>query len=135
MKQQLQDMARSCMNGAESGSMTFPQIVQTLIAAGFDGYLVDFRQGSITYYLPDGDLVQLKAAQVGHPIAEQFDVEVVRQAIRDAQQRVAGYTYGGFCKAVTGAGCAGYLVSFPGKRVLYFGRTAETHTEFFPGSK
>lgn len=135
MKQQLQDIAQSCMNGAESGSMTFPQIVQTLIASGFDGYLVDFRQGSITYYLPDGDMVQLKAAHVGHPVAERFDVGVIRQAIRDAQQMVAGYTYGGFCKTVTGAGCAGYCVSFPGKRVLYFGRTAETHTEFFPGSQ
>lgn len=135
MKQQLQDIAQSCMNGAESGSMTFPQIVQTLIAAGFDGYLVDFRQGSITYYLPDGDLVQLKAVHVGHAVAERFDVDAVRQGIRDAQQLVAGYTYGGFCQTVTAAGCAGYFVSFLGKRVLYFGRTGEVHTEFFPASQ
>jgi uncharacterized protein YbcV (DUF1398 family) len=135
MKQQLQEIARSCMNGAESGSMTFPQIVQALVSAGFDGYLVDFRHGTITYYLPDGDLVQLKAAHVAHEVAERFDVDVIRQAIRDAQQLVAGYTYAGFCKIVTGAGCACYLVSFPGKRVLYIGRTGEVHTEFFPGSR
>ena len=67
MKQQLQDIAQSCMNGAESNSMTFPQIVQTLIAAGFDGYLVDLRQVSVIYYLPDGDSVQLKAAHVAIP--------------------------------------------------------------------
>ena len=30
------------------------------------------------------------------------------------------------------AGCAGYLVSFPGRRVLYWGRTAHTHVEMFP---
>ena len=47
--------------------MTFPQIVQTLIAAGFDGYLVDLRQVSVIYYLPDGDSVQLKAAHVAIP--------------------------------------------------------------------
>lgn len=135
MKQQLQDIARSCMNAAESGSMTFPQIAQTLIENGFDGYLVDFRQGSIIYYLPDGDLIQHKAAHVGVTVAERFDVDVIRQAIRGAQQLAAGYTYGGFCKTVTSAGCAGYFVSFPGKRVLYFGRTAETHTEYFPGGK
>jgi len=135
MKQQLQDIAQSCLNGAESGSMTFPQIVQTLIASGFDGYLVDFRQGSITYYLTDGDMVQLKAGHVGRPVAKRFDADVIRQAIRGAQQLVAGYTYAGFCKMVTDAGCAGYFVSFAGKRVLYFGRTAETHTEFFPGSQ
>jgi hypothetical protein len=26
----------------------------------------------------------------------------------------------------------GYLVSFPGRRVLYFGRTGETHAEHLP---
>lgn len=135
MKQQLQDIAQSCMNGAESGSMTFPQIVQVLIESGFDGYLVDFRQGTITYYLPEGDPIQLNAAHGGYPVARPFDVGVIRQAIGDAQLPVAGYTYGGFCKTVTGAGCAGYFVSFPGKRVLYFARTAETHIEYFPGSQ
>ena len=30
------------------------------------------------------------------------------------------------------AGCAGYIVSFLGRRVLYIGRTAETHVELFP---
>lgn len=30
------------------------------------------------------------------------------------------------------AGCAGYLVSFLGRRVVYFGRTAEIHIEEFP---
>ena len=114
--------------------MTFPQIVHTLIVAGFDGYLVDFRQGNITYYLPHGDQVQLKASH-RYPVDERFDAHVVRLAIRNAQQLVPGYTYGGFCKAVAGAGCAGYLVSFLGKRVVYFGRTAETHTEYFPGSR
>ena len=28
-----------------------------------------------------------------------------------------------------------YLVSFLGRRVLYYGRTAETHTEYFPGTQ
>jgi uncharacterized protein YbcV (DUF1398 family) len=135
MEQQLRDVARSCLDGAESGGMTFPQIVQTLIASGFDGYLVDFRQGTITYYMPDGGLVQLKAAHAGHAVAARFDVDVVRRAIRDAQQLAAGYTYDGFCRTVTGAGCAGYLVTLLGRRVLYFGRMGETHTEFFPGSR
>jgi hypothetical protein len=49
-----QEVARQCLEGAESGKMTFPQIVGTLTAAGFDGYLVDLRLGQATYYLPDG---------------------------------------------------------------------------------
>jgi len=47
---------------------------------------------------------------------------------------VPGYTYKGFRAKVAGAGCAGYLASFLGKRVLYYGRTGETHTEYFPGA-
>lgn len=30
------------------------------------------------------------------------------------------------------AGFEGYLVSLPGRRAVYFGRTAETHVEHFP---
>jgi uncharacterized protein YbcV (DUF1398 family) len=45
-----------------------------------------------------------------------------------------GYTYQGFCSKVAGAGCAGYVVSLLGRRVLYYGRTGETHTEYFPGT-
>jgi hypothetical protein len=33
---------------------------------------------------------------------------------------------------VKALGCAGYLVSFPGRRVVYFGRAAEFHVERFP---
>jgi hypothetical protein len=38
----------------------------------------------------------------------------------------------GFCERVVVAGCAGYIVSFSGRRALYVGRTAETHVEHFP---
>jgi hypothetical protein len=71
-----------------------------------------------------------------HPIrvvvAAEFNLDVVKAAIREAQALVPGYTYKGFCDKIKRAGCAGYLVSFPGHRVLYFGRCGETHTEYFP---
>jgi uncharacterized protein YbcV (DUF1398 family) len=57
---------------------------------------------------------------------------VIKDAIREAQALVPAYTYKGFCDKIKRAGCAGYLVSFLGRRVLYFGRTAETHVEHFP---
>jgi uncharacterized protein YbcV (DUF1398 family) len=128
------DIARNCLEGAESGSMTFPQIVGMLINAGFDGYAVDLRSATATYYLKTGEAVTLDAVKPSAPVAERFDAEAVRAAIREAQALVPGYTYEGFCAKVAAAGCAGYLVSFPGKRVLYFGRTGETHTECFPNT-
>jgi len=60
---------------------------------------------------------------------------VVADAIREAQQMIPGYSYNKFCAKVMDAGCAGYLVSLIGKRVVYYGRTGEIHTEHFPGSK
>jgi uncharacterized protein YbcV (DUF1398 family) len=127
------DLAHSCLEGAESGAMTFPQIVGALMEAGFDGYAIDLRRATAVYYLPDGEAIELKATPTA-PIAERFDAAIVRQAIGEAQASAPGYTYPGFCAKVAGAGCAGYLVSFPGRRVLYYGRTGETHTEHFPGA-
>jgi hypothetical protein len=33
---------------------------------------------------------------------------------------------------VMAAGCAGYQVSFTGRRAVYYGTTAEVHVEHFP---
>ena len=130
-----QATARAALEGAESGTMTFPQIVGSLIEAGFDGYAVDLRQATTTYYLPDGEAFSLPARKSPVSVAAAFDAAIVREGIREAQTLAPGYTYPGFCDKVAGAGCAGYLVSFPGQRVLYYGRDGGTHTEHFPGSR
>ena len=131
MDRERTDLARACLKGAETGAMAFPEVVGALMGAGFDGYAVDFRRGATTYFLPEGDFVDLKTDHA-LPVAQAFDAEGIREAIREAQALVEGYTYQGFCTKVTGAGCAGYVVSFPGRRVLYYGRNGETHTEHFP---
>lgn len=125
------DVAQSCLEAAQTGAMTFPNIIQTLMREGFESYAIDFRRACATYYLVDGDSVVLPIATHG-PVAERFDVERVRAAIGEAQSLALGYTYLGFCDKVAAAGCAGYVVSFPGRRAVYFGRTAETHVERFP---
>ena len=132
MDSRLTRVAETCLEGAESGAMTFPQIVGTLMKEGFEGYTIDFRRATATYYLSDGDSVELRTHRAETLIAPAFDVGSVKVAIREAQQLVPGYTYAGFCGKVMAAGCAGYIVSFLGRRVLYFGRTAETHVELFP---
>lgn len=129
------DTARACLNGAETGAMNFPQIVATLIEAGFDGYAVDLRAATATCYRPDGDHVALAAEKPIGAVVERFDAEAVRGAIREAQQEAPGYSYPGFCAKVAAAGCAGYLVSFPGRLVLYFGRDGQAHQEYFPGAQ
>lgn len=132
MEARMTKLAETCLRGAENDTMTFPQIVGTLIQEGFESYAIDFRRASATYYLPDGDSVVLSAHHEGVPIAPALDVGAVQAAIRDAQALAPGYSYAGFCAQVMRAGCAGYVVSFSGRRAVYFGRTAETHVELFP---
>ena len=112
--------------------MSFPQIVGALTDAGFESYAIDFRRATATFYLPDGESIELPAKRVTAPIAQAFDTTRMQAAIREAQQQVPGYTYKGFCEKAVLAGCAGYVVSFSGRRALYVGRTAETHVEHFP---
>ncbi|AGK59015.1 hypothetical protein HYPDE_36718 [Hyphomicrobium denitrificans 1NES1] len=125
-------VAKACLEGAECNTMNFPQIVGTLMAEGFEGYIIDFRRGAATYYLPDGDSADLPTHKIDVPVSASFDPAPIQAAIKEAQQLVPGYTYAGFCRKVAAAGCAGYVVSFSGRRALYFGRTAETHVEHFP---
>ena len=86
---------------------------RTIIAempAGED--LVLFSEDATSFHYGDLIIAKLSAA--------------IQAAIREAQQLVPGYTYVGFSRKVMQAGCAGYIVSFPGRRAVYFGRTAET---------
>lgn len=129
-----QEIAESLAKGAAEGSLHFGQIVGTLLQEGFDGYLVDFRAATQTFALPDGRTHAVAIHRIEAPMAAAFDAATVREAIREAQTQALGYTYLGFCEKVVGAGCAGYLVSLPGRRVLYFGRDGQVHTEHFPGT-
>lgn len=132
MNENQKTVARTCLEAAEANSMTFPQIVGTLMEAGFESYAIDFRRATATYYLADGESIALPVHRVDAPIALAFDTSRLQAAIREAQQQVPGYTYRGFCEKAVLAGCAGYIVSFSGRCALYIGRTAETHVEHFP---
>jgi uncharacterized protein YbcV (DUF1398 family) len=125
-------IAETCLHAAHDGSLSFPEIVGKLIAAGFEGYMVDYRRNSQTDYLPDGDSVTIDMTPSAGNIAAAFDATEVGRLVRWAQANPADYSYVAFCEKAKAAGCAGYLVSFPGRRVIYFGRTAETHIEHFP---
>jgi len=132
MNAQRTAVAQRCLEGAHAGTIDFPSIVGTLIEAGFDGYFVDYRRNTTSYYRPDGDSVVLDNPGAAGPVAEAFDPAGVAGQVRWAQANPPDYSYEAFCKAVKTMGCAGYLVSFPGRRVLYIGRTGETHVERMP---
>lgn len=125
-------VARVCLAASYDGTLTFPQVVGKLAEAGFESYAIDFRHATARYYRPDGDSMELKAHRYDVSIPEVFDAAAVQAAIGEAQRLAPGYTYDGFCRKVMAAGCTGYVVSFPGRRAVYSGRTAQTHVEEFP---
>lgn len=132
MDDQKKALAKTCLEGAEGNTMTFPQIVGALMGAGFESYEIDFRRATATYYSADGDSVELATHNINTPVAPNFDSALLSAAIKEAQQLVSGYTYKGFCRKAAVAGCVGYVVSFLGRRALYIGRTGEIHVEHFP---
>jgi uncharacterized protein YbcV (DUF1398 family) len=129
---EMEAAAALCLNAAQQNTMTFPEIVQSLQRQGFESYTVDFRRSLATYYTPDGRSVTLATHVVKAPVAAALDSGALQAAIREAQQLVPGYTYLGFCEKAAAAGCAGYLVSFSGRRALYIGRDAGAYEERFP---
>ncbi len=125
-------VAKACLDAAHDGSLSFPEIIGQLLGAGFEGYAVDYRRNTQTYYLSDGDSAAFDMPQSAGSVAATFDAAGVEALVRWAQRNSPDYNYPAFCERVRAVGCAGYLVSFPGRRVIYYGRTAETHVELFP---
>lgn len=125
-------VAHRCLTAAYDGTLDFPAIVAALVGAGFESYHVDYRRERATYYAPDGESLELALPVDDVPVGAGFDPAVVEQAVHEAQTGAPGYTYAGFGRKVKAAGCAGYIVSFLGRRVVYYGRTAEFHVEHFP---
>ena len=125
-------IAKACLDAAYDGSLSFPEIVGKLMEAGFEGYAVDYRRSTQVYYLPDGDTVEFVTPHAAGSVAGAFDRGGMEALVRWAQANGPDYSYIDFCEKVKAAGCAGYLVSLLGRRVVYYGRTAETHVELFP---
>jgi len=125
-------IARTCLARAESNTASSTQMTKMLIGAGFEGYITDLRRGVVTYYLPSGESVQVNSSKKPALVDASFNVGLLQEAILWAGNPGHDYTYKGFCDRIADAGCAGYIVSYPGKRIVFFGRTAETHAEDFP---
>ena len=123
-------VAGKCMAASYEGTMSFPEVLGVLADAGFEGYLVDYRKGSSTYYLGDGRAFQIANIKTPGIVAAEFTAATIEANVRKSQ--VNAHSYREFCENVKNAGCAGYLVTMLGRRVIYFGRTGEAHVEYFP---
>lgn len=114
----------------QQGTMTFPQVVQQLLALGVESYLVDFAAARKTCYLSDGATHSEPMILEPSPIAAAWSAPGLVSAIRGAQADTVRYPE--FVQRATSAGVIGYWAFLTGKRVIYFGRHGEQHIEEFP---
>lgn len=121
---------QATFEASAQGQIHFGEVVQRLLDAQVEAYHVDYRAGRSTCYLPDGGTLDLPFEPPQAPIAEAFDGDAVRAAIRGAQQ--GRVMYPEFKRLSQRAGCIGYTVWISGRHVTYLGRRGETHVEHFP---
>ena len=125
-KQRIHELAIA----TQQGKMTFPQVVNGLLEAGVESYLVDFSAMQKTHYLADGTTYTVPMILDAGPIAAEFNGAGLLAAIRGAQADTVRYPE--FVKRSTVAGVIGYWAFLTGKKVIYFGRKGEQHIEEFP---
>jgi uncharacterized protein YbcV (DUF1398 family) len=115
------------------GSIPFPEVVRRLIETGVEYYHVDYVALQITYYSASGEVIRTPINYEGLPsVAANFDLAALKTAILDSQQN--GQHYRDFTKRVMSAGVQGYIAFLRGKRVTYWARGGDNHTEWFPGA-
>lgn len=120
----------STFEASNQGRIHFGEVIGRLMHAQVESYHVDYRAGRTTCYLPDGATLDLSFEPPLHGIADTFDSEALRAAIRGAQRGEVMYPQ--FKQRSQAAGCSGYTVWIAGRHVTYFGRKGETHIERFP---
>lgn len=130
MNASTESIIRQTAEASNAGRIHFGEVVAALVGAGVESYAVDYRGRRITYYLPDGATLTLPQAAHEETIADAFDAEAVRAAIRGAQR--GELMYPAFKRLTQAAGCVGYTVWLAGRHVAYMGRRGETHVEHFP---
>ena len=116
------------------GTMSFPEVVSQLLAAGVEYYHVDYAGLRKTFYSAHGDAVVTTINYEGlPPVAADFDAAALRADILDSQRNHQPYR--DFTRRAMEAGVQGYFAFLRGKRVTYFGRQGDHHTEWFPNAQ
>lgn len=124
------EVIQGCVEGALTGEIAFPEIVGRLAQIGVERYHADYTRHEITYYFVDGDSLVVATLHPSHATVKEFSASAVEAAVRQSQRNE--HTYLDFVRKTMAAGCVGYFVQITGRRVIYFGRSGESHVEHFP---
>jgi uncharacterized protein YbcV (DUF1398 family) len=133
MKSPVKSIVESCSADSDAERVSFGEVVRRLMEAGVERYHADLERDEKTYYMPDGSSHVVANAAIAGSKAAQFSADGVEASVRAIQGDSIKYRE--FCSRIAAAGCVGYFVSLAGRRAVYYGRTGESHVEYFPGSR
>jgi uncharacterized protein YbcV (DUF1398 family) len=126
-------VVRECSRASDEDRENFAAIVGRLIEAGIERYHADLVRSEKTFYLPNGESETVPNRAIKVTPALSFSPAGVEAAVRAAQAGTIAYRT--FCERALASGCVGYHVSIAGRRVIYYGRSGDSHVEWFPGAK
>jgi uncharacterized protein YbcV (DUF1398 family) len=126
------NVIQAVMAETQAGNLVFPEVVRRLLEIGVESYFCDLAAGAETFYMRDGQTHAEKMTLPMAPIAEAFSQPDLLTAIRGAQTDTIRYPE--FAKRSAAAGVIAYWAFLTGRKVVYFGRKGESHTEVFPTS-
>jgi uncharacterized protein YbcV (DUF1398 family) len=129
MQSQVRNALHDCTADSDGERLTFPQLIARLLEIGVEGYYADLQRAEKTYYVAKGQNHVVPTAAIGVPPASTFSAPAVKSAVRAIGCREL--TYLEFCRQLAAAGCVGYYVSLPARRVVYYGKHGESHVEQF----
>jgi uncharacterized protein YbcV (DUF1398 family) len=129
----VKDVMVEASRASDEERVSFGEVVMKLIKAGVERYHADLLRGERTYYLPNGESEVVKGHAVAVTPANAFSASGVDAAVRAIQ--AGSIQYRSFCARIAEAGCVGYIVSLAGQRAVYYGRSGDSHVEWFPGAK
>lgn len=133
MDSSIKSVMHEASRASDEERITFPEVVTKLVAAGVERYHADLTRAEKAYYLPNGETEVVPNHALAASPALAFSAEAVEAAVRAIQ--CGEIQYREFCARIAAAGCVGYHVFIAGKRAVYYGRTGDSHTEWFPGAK
>jgi uncharacterized protein YbcV (DUF1398 family) len=133
MDANVRTVIQECSKASAEGRISFGEVVMKLVGVGVERYHVDYVRRDTTYYLPNGDVEIVEGHDYGVAPAPTFSATGVEAAVRGAQAGTLKYR--AFSQQALEAGCVGYVASMAGKRVVYYGRSGDSHVEWFPGAK
>jgi uncharacterized protein YbcV (DUF1398 family) len=117
-----------------AGTISFPEVVRTLLSTGVECYQVDYVLRRKTFYSGAGEAVVAPVDLEGLPgVAADFDAAALKANILDSQRNEQKFR--DFSIRAMESGVQGYYAFLRGQRVTYFGRNGDQHTEWFPGAK